>query len=84
MKKFKSVSWSEIGYELKELKVTPTYEVEIDTEFLKDTITITADKEDIEAVIEKALESKNSKFWSAQKEAKDKILEKRIEEEIKG
>lgn len=76
MSKFTTESWDTINYKATEVTVTPTYSVEIDTEFLKDTITVRAEKENLEEAIEYALEGKNTMFRNKNKEAKQKRLKK--------
>lgn len=70
MSKFTTESGDTINYKVTEVKVTPTYSVEIDTEFLKDTITVRAEKENLEEAIEYALEGKNTMFRTKNKKAK--------------
>lgn len=81
MSKFTTESGDIINYKATEFKVTPTYSVDIDTEFLKDTITVRADKADLDSAIEYAIEGKNNMFRTKNKAAK-RIKAKKSEELI--
>ena len=91
MSKFKTESGDTINYKAKEItSEVKNWEVEIDTEFTKDTIEVTATKEGLESAILLKVEGKNRNFRTRNKKAESdriereqKELEEKLEKEAK-
>ena len=77
MSKFTTESGDTINYKAKEItSEIKNFEVEIDTEFTKDTIIVTSTKENLEANILLKVEGKNNDFRTRNKKAKQERLDK--------
>lgn len=77
MSKFTTESGDTINYKAKEItSEVKNFEVEIDTEFTKDTIIVTSTKENLEANILLKVEGKNNYFRTRNKKAEQERLEK--------